>query len=250
MESGYVLDFSNRTMKEWFEEEIGVNIEDERYCSQGNSKAQRLRRFIEIEPGPIVARMLDRLWEYRENYSQYTSSGNRQEEREWLVRLTQSLYNQLDDNGLQTPSLFAEDATLEMLVKSIKRYLDSGDFGSCIDRIHTYCMKRTAQVLSDRGHSVDQKTPLHSRFGEYRKLLQSEEGLSEMTNEIMKNMTNIFQRFNDIRNNSSLAHDNVLIEEKEARLIVSTMLAILRFIDEVEAQRSAGTSEQGNELNF
>lgn len=39
MESGYVLNFSNRTFANFFHEELGVDIYDDRWAAQGNSKA-------------------------------------------------------------------------------------------------------------------------------------------------------------------------------------------------------------------
>ncbi len=58
MGSGYVLDFSDRTMSEWFEDELRIDIDQERYKRRGTSKANRLRTFVEDEPAPIVVRML------------------------------------------------------------------------------------------------------------------------------------------------------------------------------------------------
>ena len=66
MGSGYVLNFSDRTMSEWFEDELRINIDDERYGRRGSSKANRLRTFVEDEPAPLVARMMRLLWAYRE----------------------------------------------------------------------------------------------------------------------------------------------------------------------------------------
>ena len=38
METGYVLDFSDRTFGEFVEEAVGVDIHSERYTKQGKSK--------------------------------------------------------------------------------------------------------------------------------------------------------------------------------------------------------------------
>ncbi len=42
MGSGYVLDFSDKTFAEFFNEELSVNIDDPRYDVEGTSKAKRL----------------------------------------------------------------------------------------------------------------------------------------------------------------------------------------------------------------
>ena len=66
MGSGYVLDFSNRTFAEFFEDEFGINIYHEKYGSRGSSKANHLRTFIEAEDGFLVGKVLRRLWQVRE----------------------------------------------------------------------------------------------------------------------------------------------------------------------------------------
>lgn len=66
MQSGYVLDFSNRTFAEFFDSELSVNIDDQKYFQGGTSKANRLRTFLQIEKESIVARALCALWEYRD----------------------------------------------------------------------------------------------------------------------------------------------------------------------------------------
>ena len=47
MESGYVLDFSDRTMAAFFSDELNVDIYDMRYAIDGTSKAKRLRCFLQ-----------------------------------------------------------------------------------------------------------------------------------------------------------------------------------------------------------
>lgn len=66
MGGGYVLDFSNRTFAEFFDDELGVNIDDPRWDAEGTSKAKRLRYFLRNNEPPVVLRTLLALWEYRE----------------------------------------------------------------------------------------------------------------------------------------------------------------------------------------
>jgi Abortive infection C-terminus len=66
MGGGYVLDFSNRTFAEFFEDEFGINIYQEKYEFRGGSKANRLRAFIEAEDGFLVGKVLRRMWQVRE----------------------------------------------------------------------------------------------------------------------------------------------------------------------------------------
>lgn len=65
MSSGYVLDFSNRTMAEWFSDEFQIDIYADKYGYKGTSKANHLRAFIELEPAQVIAPVLRALLDYR-----------------------------------------------------------------------------------------------------------------------------------------------------------------------------------------
>jgi hypothetical protein len=67
MHGGYVLDFSDRTFAEYFEDHFRIQIDDGKYAVNGTSKAKRLRTFIEIEEAYLVSRILRGLWTYKEN---------------------------------------------------------------------------------------------------------------------------------------------------------------------------------------
>ncbi len=64
MGSGYVLDFSNPTFSEFFRESARLDIYSDKYAVKGDSKAKRLRAFIELEPDTMVGRILSDLLEY------------------------------------------------------------------------------------------------------------------------------------------------------------------------------------------
>ena len=66
MGSGYVLDFSDRTMASFFAEELNVDIDDPVYQEQGTSKAKRLRCYLNKIDLVTAVKTLKALWEYRE----------------------------------------------------------------------------------------------------------------------------------------------------------------------------------------
>lgn len=67
MGSGYVLDFSDRTFAEFFEEELGIDIDHPHYQAEGTSKAKRLRFFLKVADAETRVRTLRALWEYRKS---------------------------------------------------------------------------------------------------------------------------------------------------------------------------------------
>src|SRR5579863_9046884 len=59
MSSGYVLDFSNRTFTEFITDSTGLNIYDARYDYGSGSKANRLRKFWQVEKDGVVAKLME-----------------------------------------------------------------------------------------------------------------------------------------------------------------------------------------------
>lgn len=66
MGSGYVLDFSDKTMALFFAEDLNIDIENDAYRKYGTSKAKRLRCFLQTVDPATAVRVLNALWEYRE----------------------------------------------------------------------------------------------------------------------------------------------------------------------------------------
>ncbi|MGO2145109.1 MAG: restriction endonuclease [Serratia bockelmannii] len=63
--AGYILDFSDKKMKEFFSKELSIDIDNDIYKADGPSKANRLRCFIKLSGSDIVLKVLDKLWIYR-----------------------------------------------------------------------------------------------------------------------------------------------------------------------------------------
>ncbi len=235
MNSGYVLNFTDRTFAEFFDDEFGINIYAEKYAFNGPSKAKRLRAFIRHEDAPLVGRVLRKLWDHRRTLQIYGS--------------TESSLNQLGDHfialiaqiesrtaGPKTDAIerFVEDATLEELVASIERDIAANRPASTLDRLHTYCMKKFAHLLLENGLTCSTSEPLHSRVGRYVRVIEQKHQLEDVSKQIIKNTIGVFEKFNHVRNNGSLAHDNRLVSSAEARFIFDTVTAILRFMKELE----------------
>jgi len=66
MRSGFVLNFYNRTMEEFFRDELGVEIYSTKYEGNGESKANHLRSFWHEENDDLVGLSILKLIEYLE----------------------------------------------------------------------------------------------------------------------------------------------------------------------------------------
>ena len=243
MQSGYLLDFSDRTFGDFFCTEVGVDPDaapgSSLFSAYGSSKAKRLRSFIARAQPHLVARALRALWEYREN-NVLSGSGPREDRlREVYFRVVGQFEGEeqiIDSTGIEA---FEANETLQELVAAIRRDLDAGRPNAGLDRLHTYCMKRFASlVIKHGGEPCGEKDALHARVGKYVKALKAERNLTEMSERIIKSSISTFEAMNDIRNNKSFAHDNgALVPMDEAKLIYDSVTALLRFLQTIDAKK-------------
>lgn len=68
MEGGYVLDFSNSTFSEFFEDEFGIDIYSDVYSGGGNSKANRLRTLLSQSPPRKSGQILRAIWKHKRSF--------------------------------------------------------------------------------------------------------------------------------------------------------------------------------------
>lgn len=238
---GYVLDFSDRTFDEYFQDEFGVEIYSELFNTCGTSKRNHLLSYLQQADNSSALGVLRSLWDLREGLlSEHEGRLGLQDavkDGEPFRKVIERLQGEPDavlSDGIQT---FAPDRTLDELVADIERSLAANKPEVAVDHLHTYCMKRFSHLLKVRGIECGDDEPLHSRFGKYRKQLMSERKLHEFTDRALKSFISILESFNDLRNNHSLAHDNKILETFEARFIFSSINAMLVMIRTLEAGR-------------
>ena len=245
MHAGYVMNFTDGTFAEFFEDELSVDIYNEKYAFNGTSKAKRFRAFLEVEnENPYkISKALRRLWNYRENLLK-RQPNYFEKSHEEIKDIKTPFFDLLTRiEGAETLprtdalEYFKCDETLEELIAAINRDIQVNKPAVALDRLHTYCMKRFAYLLDQRGEPCDRNDPLHSRMGKYAKKIEREFPLQQISKIILKSSISIFDKFNEVRNNQSLAHDNDLSNKAEARFIFDTIIAILRFVKTVEDKK-------------
>ena len=235
MESGYVLNghFSDRTFARFFAEELNIDMDDPQFARYGTSKAKRLRCFLQtVDPG-TAARVLRRLWGYREELR--TDTG------QWAgssVKKTFEVIERLERGAPRTDGIerFSQDVTLDELVSAIERDVKANKPEVALDRLHTYCMKKFAHLLKLRGEEERYSETLNARTGRYFNPMRRSGKVRSISEKIMKSTVETFELFNNVRNNESLAHDNVLIEPAEARFIFDGVVNLMRFLKTIEGR--------------
>lgn len=240
---GYILDFSNRTFEEFFEDEFGIDIYDDLYAFNGTSKKKRLEAFLEISEAATAKTVLKRLWDYRvtlpEGYHAKTADAEIAIREKFFAAL-----ERLTGGSAKPVVTIAEvhdrEPALEEVVSAMERDIRDGAHNAALDRLHTYCQKKTRLLLESRGQTVKKTEPLNSRFARFINCLRNENQKSGMTIEILRNSISTFEKFNGVRNDQSLAHDNDLINAKEARFLFESVLCVLKFLKSVENRSFGG----------
>lgn len=238
-DGGWVLDFSDRTMDEWFEEVVGIKIFREEYQFEGDSKGKTLRGFVEMADGALVAMALGELWTYRDSLNSVPERNSERDAylKSWLDQFRGEL-GKLSSNDISSAlNDFSSDETVPLLRANIQRDLMDGKPQVAIDRIHTYSVKRLRHALSERGEHFDNRTALHSLFGSYMKGVKDSDKLKGFMLDAMRGQHRVLEALNTARNKFSLAHDNQLLDETEARYLTQSVIATLSYIDSIEANK-------------
>jgi hypothetical protein len=90
-------------------------------------------------------------------------------------------------------------------------------------------------LATRRGLTYDKKTPLNALIGAYVKWLRDSQLIEwEMSMQILRSSIRVFEAFDDVRNNRSLAHDNPLLNREESVLIFSHVSSSIRFLESIE----------------
>lgn len=232
MEGGYVLDFSNRTFREFFLDSVGIDIYDAKYDYASGSKANRMRAFWDRESNYLVARVLDLLFTEWDEFKGYGAPDAPPEE---CLRIVRRLKESAPVPDIEVVTSVSDDQTFDVLARSVQDAINRNEPEVGLDRLHTFVMKYFRDLCGKRGISTPRDKPLHSLVGEYVKVLKAE-GLIEsvMTERILKTSISVMEAFNRVRNEQSLAHDNEMLNYNESLLIFAHVTSSIRFIETIE----------------
>jgi Abortive infection C-terminus len=238
MGTGYVIDFSNRTFSEYVWETTGKDIYDQQYSFKGESKANRLRAFWEIESNYTVSILLNALIEY---WGAIQSEDVLLEESIWNLRdECLKIAGKLGEEGISEHvdnlvAVATEEMDFSLLAKTIRESIEQNEPGAALDRLHTYVVKYLRKLCDKHGISGGKDKPLHSIFGEYIKHIDEHGYIeTEMTRRILKTSISLLDAFNPVRNDKSFAHDNPLLNYDESMLIFKNISSLIFFMESIE----------------
>lgn len=240
MGGGYVLNFSDRTFSEFFEEHTRVDIDAEIFRERGTSKANRLRTFWANEGNHVVGKVIVAMHLYGQSEDCFCKAQDLAELTEVCWKIGQRLLADSPVMELDALSAPVDERDFEMVATEVRDAIEKNSPEAGLDRLHTFVIKYVRTLCQLRGIKVTRDKALHSIFGEYVKLLREGGHLeSEMTARIVKSGISVLEAFNDVRNNKSLAHDNPILNYEESLLIFNHVASSIRFIKSLESRIQA-----------
>ncbi|GAP97811.1 hypothetical protein NIES2104_43630 [Leptolyngbya sp. NIES-2104] len=219
MESGYILDFSNKSFQEFVIENTRIDIYDSKYDYASGSKANRLRAFWNKEPNNIVGELLLDLLEYWR--TQKLINGKEIDLAEQTLfdecyAIAERLKQDSFVENIDAIQSYSSEKDFSVLAKSIRESIENNEPEVALDRLHTFAVKYTRKLCDRHEIIYNRSKPLHSLYGEYVKYLKQNGFIeSQMTERILKSSISILESFNEVRNNRSLAHDNSVLNYHE-----------------------------------
>lgn len=266
MGSGYVLNFSNRTMADFVEEHTGRDVYAKDYPQRGTgSKAWKLRTFWEVEPNHLCGKLISALIDYRVEFLRaHEAEGggfldvNRLPDEERLVEECRRIAARLSQGGAvaEIASIAAPvpEPDFEAVAREVQEAIRRNQPEAGLDRLHTFVVKFVRSLCTKRGITVTRDKALHALFGEYVKALRSAGHIeSKMTERLLKSSISTLEGLNDVRNERSLAHDNPVLNYEESLLIFNHVAATIRFVKALEdqlARAAAPASPPDDDLPF
>lgn len=244
MSSGYVAYFTNRTFEYLFSEH-DIDIYSNKYAINGNSKANRLRAFWQIESNELVANVLSALIEY---WSQFATAPNENELE--LMRQCQTVLHRLREIQSLHPSLesvkeIAEVYNDQYLSKQIIRMKASIEsdpelvIGTAKELVETCC--RT--ILSERGKPINGKPDMPAIVKAALKelplipdVIPEHTRGAEVIKRLVSNLASILHGLVELRNLYGTGHGKEgkteALTPRHAKLAMGTATTLVMFLFE------------------
>lgn len=235
MGQGYVLNFSDRTFREFIGDVTSIDVDNEKYFERGGSKANRLRTFIKLESDHAVGALFQEMHELKrltciergEDFDNALGG----EFYKIIARLKQG--NTVESLDAIKPN--NDDKDFQLLAKIIRESINKNEPEAALDRLHTFVFKFIRALCDNHQIEYTKEESLNAVFGKYVKHLVYNKMLeSEMSEKILRYSILVIQAFNDVRNNKSLAHDNPTLNYDESILIFNSVSSTIKFIQHVE----------------
>ncbi|WP_027702123.1 hypothetical protein [Metaclostridioides mangenotii] len=237
---GYVINFSDSAFETFVMDSTGKYINDEKYkdSTSSNSKEKRLRRFILLEDNYLVVKLLRDLIDYWYDLQTSHDKYALEDDEEHWYNECKEIIEKLKNSTVDIDKLnIEEDKNFPILVSKIKHSIDIGEVGAGLGELHTYMVRFFRLLCNKYSLHFEKDEPLHSLAGKCIKAIERENKIeTAMGAKLLKSNIDFLDKFNPVRNDRSLSHDNDIINNKEAIYLLNSIITLKSFIDSIEEE--------------
>jgi len=243
MHGGYVLDFSDRTFRDFVGSTTRIDISIEKYAANNSgSKANRLRAFIKLESDYTLGSLLKELHAYiirKDTKAGKLGSANYYDD---FKKVYERLLSGQIIEHIDAIQAINDDKDFHQLAKLIRESIEKNEPEAALDRLHTFLFKFLKELCDSHNVGYAKEESVNAIYGKYIKAIK-EKGLieSDMAEKIIQSTFQVIQAFNDIRNNRSFAHDNPMLNYDESIFIFSNITALVKYIQTLETKHKNST---------
>ena len=246
MESGSVLDFSNRIFEEFVLEAVNIEIDSDKYTINGSSKAKKLRAFWNVESDYLVGRLLSALIEYVEE-TECKESRMEVDERDECYAIANRLLvgePSLDDLK-QTAKLSGSDHLATQIVR-MEESLETDPtlaIGTAKELIETCCKTILIDRKIEFSESADIPTLTKATFKELDLVPEDAPKYPkgrDATKRLLSNLSTVAHCLAELRGLYGTGHgqhsSTIEIPVRHAKLAVGAASTLTRFLFETHEQ--------------
>ena len=244
MGGGYVLNFSDNTMAEFFEDELGIEIYDEKYGFNGTSKAKHVRAFIEVEDGYLVGQLLRKLWGHRNAYGECTED-QLSHEQEGLFTLITRIEAGQSPPALSRLSDTASIINFDTVSRDLKRALDNAktDPESAVTSACSTVESVCRSIIMELGDELPSKKDIKGLFNAVKKPLglspdrtDLDQQVAEDVRKILGGLATVIEGIGALRTHCGDAHGRergyVRVDYRIASLSINSASTVALFLIE------------------
>jgi hypothetical protein len=248
MSGGYVLNFSNNSLSEFFSSELCIDIYDSKYSYGTGSKANRVRKFWEISNDAIVAESIMKMLKYVEAQKvlgNFDFDFHPELLNEALLQKAQNIANELFSSKVGINVINEDRLTREFAKEQLekcKKKIIENDFSGVITNARSLLedvmckeiyKQVTGTILESKGNLIDDWKELAKKLN-----LDAEKAPDEFLKQILRGLGSIVQGLASMRNKMSDGHSpNYKSERHHAVLAINSALTIIEFLfDTLEFQ--------------
>ncbi len=244
MESGYVLDFSDRTMTKFFEDELGIEIYDEKYSFNGTSKAKHVRAFIEVEDGYIVGQLFRKFWDHRNSYGE-RSEEDLSRDQKILFDLIARVEEGKSPSVLSRLSGTADTLNFDTVSRDLKRALDNvqADPESAVTSACSTVESVCRSIIIELGAELPSKKDIKGLFNAVKKPLGLSPDRTDLNSliaddvrKILSGLATVVEGIGALRTHGGDAHGRergfVRIDHRIASLSINSASTVALFLIE------------------